>query len=89
VKSGECHVSAESALTKEDLSSRDFWKEGANWEIEIPVPAETASQKRYFEAVSRAERVQEARRKAGIRDWDSATEAQLLKVSEILAEKKA
>lgn len=87
-KAGSCCVAAESDLTKNDMPKHDFWKERRNWTEEIDPPVESESQKRYFEMKARAERVQAAKRAAGIREWDQATEEQLAKVSEILKEEE-
>lgn len=85
---GQCMQTAESRLTKEDLAGRDFWKEGLNWEDVAKPHAMSESAKRYFETKERAEKVQAAKRAAGIVSWDDATEEQLRKVDELLAEEK-
>lgn len=82
-----CMQSAESGLTKEDSLSRDLWAEGLNREEEVAKRVVTESAKRYFELKDRAERVQAAKRRLGIGDWETATEEQLAELDRILSGK--
>ena len=78
MKATQCSQAAESEFTKDDLPKRDFWKEKKNWELELGPEKETPeSAKKYFETKDRAEKVQAAKAKIGIGDWETATEEQL------------
>ena len=78
MKATQCAQAAESEFTKDDLPKRDFWKERKNWELELGQEKETpGSAKKYFETKDRAEKVQAAKAKIGIGDWETATEEQL------------
>lgn len=78
MKATQCWQTAESEFTKDDIPKRDFWKEKKNWELELGPEKETPeSAKKYFETKDRAEKVQAAKAKIGIGDWDTATEEQL------------
>ena len=86
-KPGMCVQAAESPFSKEDLSARDFWEEGRNRVLDMGVPVPSEAAKRYEETKVRAEKVLAAKKEAGVRAWEDATDEQLAKVREALARK--
>lgn len=85
MKVTQCMQTAESEYTKDDLPKHDFWKEKKNWELELgPEKAMSESAKKYFETKDRAEKVQAAKSKLRISDWETATEKQLKALHQML-----
>jgi hypothetical protein len=82
-----CVQAAESPFSKEDLSARDFWEEGRNRVLDMGVPVPSEAAKRYEKTKVRAEKVLAAKKEAGVRAWEDATDEQLAKVREALARK--
>ena len=88
MKATQCAQAAESEFTKDDFPKHDFWKERKNWELELGPEKETpGSAKKYFETKDRAEKVQAAKAKIGIVDWETATEEQLKELRRTLDRK--
>ena len=82
----QCMQVADSTITKDDMSGRNFWTEGINWETQCQKPEISESAKRYFMLKERAEFVRAEKRQLGITDWDSATDRQIDAVSRSLSE---
>ena len=90
MKATQCAQAAESEFTKDDIPKRDFWKERKNWELELgPEKEMSGSAKKYFETKGRAEKVQAAKAKIGIGDWETATEEQLKALRRMLDRKNS
>ena len=71
-----CSQTAETDIPKEDVEGRDLWEEKRNWTMEVRPPAANPKVEAYFALKARGEKVQAAKRKAGIGRWDQATEEQ-------------
>lgn len=90
MKATQCAQTAESEFTKDDLPKHDFWKEEKNWELELgPEKEMSESAKKYFETKDMAEKVQAAKAKVGIGDWETATEEQLKALRQTLDRKNS
>ena len=72
-----CVQVADSTMTKDDMSGRDFWKEDINWEMECQKPEQTPAAKKYFRLKAKAEFVQAEKKRLGIKDWRDASYDQL------------
>lgn len=71
-----CSQTAETEITKEEAEGRDFWAEKSNWTMEVKPPESNPRVEAYFALKARAEKVQAARKKAGIAKWGEETDEQ-------------
>ena len=71
-----CSQTAETEITKEEAEGRDFWAEKSNWTMEVKPPESNPRVEAYFALKARGEKVQAARKKAGIAKWGEETDEQ-------------
>lgn len=71
-----CTQTAYTSVPKGEVDAAELWATRQNWEVDIPAPEPSPAALRYFELVERAKSVKEAKRAAGIRSWDDATDEQ-------------